>query len=908
MSTAERPDEQASLLSSRSSIIALLVTLVIGLGLTAALFLVFGGMDRERLRYQVERGAQTLSLYGDQPWLAEIVEQTYALLDSVSDPLGQGGDPVRVIADSDEWNNLPPTLTGTRLEYLPRIVSGEFDAFAYNPGLMENFNLPIMEQGPDGLQPAGARDEYFPVMYEASHDRPMATLGLDRAADPLFRAAMDQARDSGLVTSYSLFPLPGMGQEFIASHYYMALYDGGVVPESLAARREQHVGFVSAVTYAPAQEILPFFPDSILGIEAMFFSPSPTFTLDDLGPEISRALGRGDLHQLIYMLDDDLVGMIVRPTEALAESMRTAQRWWALGGGLSLTFLGCMMIQWSRMQSQKVVRLVHQRTHALAEQTRRLGETNAALVASEARYRMLADNASDVIYTYDLEGNYTYISPSVEQQTGFPVEDYIGKPVYTHLDRISARKVRLSIRTLHSRLQDKTASFQDYRTFEYSTWCKDGSTKQLETTESPLLDEEGQLTGFLGVARDVTQRKTAEEEKALLEEAYRHSQKMEAIGTLAGGVAHDFNNLLTALLGHTELLAIRLKGNPSAMQSINVVEKAALRARDLTSQLLGFARKGRFQAVPVNLNRIVAEVESFIERTVNKNVRIRQDLSIQAPVVIGDPLQMSQIFLNLAINACDAMPEGGELTFTTRIVSADEGLPEQNAEFKPGPYCVVEVADTGMGIASDKQERIFEPFYTDKPVGQGTGMGLAMVYGVTTSHGGVVTVDSAPGKGARFRVYLPAFSADDGHENDSEDKCEDWEGHAADLKDSGRKRTVLLVDDEEAVRTTAQQMLSLLGYRVYQAVDGKDAAWVFQAHQDEIDLAIIDMIMPDMGGLECLQTLRQLDPALMIILSSGYSKEEIEARLQEEHVAGFLQKPYRLQQLSDLMAQATVGL
>jgi CheY-like chemotaxis protein len=366
---------------------------------------------------------------------------------------------------------------------------------------------------------------------------------------------------------------------------------------------------------------------------------------------------------------------------------------------------------------------------------------------------------------------------------------------------------------------------------------------------------------------------------------------MESLGTLAGGIAHDFNNLLTGVIGHTDLLKLDFSNDTRASHSLSVIEMAALRAKDLTSQLLGFARKGRFQQVPVEINLVVAEVISLMERTLDRNIVISCTNCPDNPVVLGDPGQISQIFLNLAVNARDAMPKGGTLSFAIHTEELDAEFCRSHIELAPGLFCIITVSDTGIGIANDKLEQIFEPFFTDKPDGKGTGLGLAMVYGVTRNHNGTVTVYSERGKGSTFRIYLPARAAS------KERGFRPKQGSL--VKGSGH---VLLIDDQEVVRQIGSRMLEQLGYRVSVAGDGVEGLARYREQWQDITLVIIDMIMPNMGGLDCLEALRKINPDIKAVLSSGFSRDSIADKINEEHIMGFLQKPFRLQELSDLLA------
>jgi two-component system, cell cycle sensor histidine kinase and response regulator CckA len=387
-------------------------------------------------------------------------------------------------------------------------------------------------------------------------------------------------------------------------------------------------------------------------------------------------------------------------------------------------------------------------------------------------------------------------------------------------------------------------------------------------------------------------RRRAEADKANLEEQLRQSQKLEAVGTLAGGIAHDFNNLLTGILGYADMLRAGGLSPSQTEKAASVIERAARRAAELTQQLLGFARKGKYQNIPVDLHATIAEVSSLLGRTLEKNITIESSLRATDPFVLGDPVQIQQVILNLSVNARDAMAGGGKLSFLTDRVT----LPlraDHDSDSAAGDFIKLVVADTGCGIPLEVQPRIFEPFFTTKEQGKGTGMGLSMVYGIVKNHGGSICVSSDASSGTRFEILWPAVDRPS--------------LVAVDAEETVRVRvanTVLFVDDEELVRTVAASMLETLGYKVILARDGQEAVDVFRARQDEIDLVILDMAMPRMGGRECFLELRKIRPDVRAILSTGYALDEATQRVLDEGMVGFTQKPYVMDHLATALIKA----
>jgi PAS domain S-box-containing protein len=386
-------------------------------------------------------------------------------------------------------------------------------------------------------------------------------------------------------------------------------------------------------------------------------------------------------------------------------------------------------------------------------------------------------------------------------------------------------------------------------------------------------------------------------EQRELEGRLRQAQKMEAIGTLAGGVSHDFNNIIQAILGYTSLLKVRLEGQEEAAAQVEAIERASLRAGELTRQLLGFARRGRLEVKPTDLNGVVDKVVSMIRPTFDRSIDIRTALSAGLSPVEGDAGQLEQSLLNLCINARDAMPGGGTLRIETRNATLSEPEAYGPAMAPPGAYVSLSVSDTGVGIPSGNLPRIFEPFFTTKEPGKGSGMGLAMVYGIVKNHGGWIDVRSPSGRGTTFRILLPASTSMPAVT-------------AAPIQPeilAGGTETILFVDDEESLRLLATEMLGSLGYTVVTAKNGIEALARYAEKRGEIALVILDLIMPEMGGVETFRRLREIDPAARVLVSSGYAGDERPEMLLAEGVAGFLRKPYRLGALAAAIRQALSG-
>ncbi|NTW98381.1 MAG: response regulator [Geobacteraceae bacterium] len=389
----------------------------------------------------------------------------------------------------------------------------------------------------------------------------------------------------------------------------------------------------------------------------------------------------------------------------------------------------------------------------------------------------------------------------------------------------------------------------------------------------------------LTVTLDVTEQKR-------MEDQIRQTQKMEVIGQLAGGVAHDFNNMLTAILGSSELMERYVKDNSAAIKLLGNIQKAASRSADLTGQLLAFSRKGQKKAVQTCINTTIHEVISLLERTIGKTITLKTKLIAKNACVLGDPALLQNVLLNLGVNARDAMPKGGVITFATANVELDARYCQScTFTITPGQYIEISVSDTGTGMSDETIQHVFEPFFTTKEVGKGTGLGLAAVYGTVTDHNGCIQISSELGTGTIFKLYFPV-SGDKKIESACSEEL---------IRGSGG---ILLVDDEELLRDVGKALLEDLGYRVYLAEEGEQALETYARERENISLVILDMLMPKMGGKETLLRLMENYPDTRVLISSGFNQEGTVDDLKNIGARGFLQKPYLCQELCKAVTEA----
>jgi PAS domain S-box-containing protein len=494
-------------------------------------------------------------------------------------------------------------------------------------------------------------------------------------------------------------------------------------------------------------------------------------------------------------------------------------------------------------------------------------EARRALAESEEKFRTVVEDANMLVVELDPEGRIRLFNRAAEALTGYRAEEVAGKDCIALLvpERERARVAGEFRRILEGK---------DAEGLPVTILTRSGEERIVSWNGRALHDATGRLRGLVGLCADITERRRMEAERHRLQTALARAQKMEALGSLAGGVAHEFNNVLGPIMGYTSLLLARMGRNDPFLDMVEKIHRSARRAGELTEQLLGFARGGQHEIAPVSLNEIVRRVLSVVSRTVGPKIEIRTVLDPSLPDVEGNAGQLEQSLLNLFRNARDAMPDGGVLTITTGSARLSAREAKTYHVGRPGDYSFIEVRDTGMGMTDEVRQRIFEPFFSTRRTRERTGLGLAMVYGVVKSHSGGIHVDSAPGRGSAFRIFLPAEPYPRGSE------------------------TILVVDDEPAVRDMCEALLSALGYRAILAEDGEAACRVYRERGREVDLVLLDLVMPRMGGRETFRALRAMDPGVRVLLSSGYARQGEAQEILDGGARGFLQKPYGISELA----------
>jgi two-component system, cell cycle sensor histidine kinase and response regulator CckA len=506
----------------------------------------------------------------------------------------------------------------------------------------------------------------------------------------------------------------------------------------------------------------------------------------------------------------------------------------------------------------------------------------AELRTAEARYRTLVERLPAITYVAELGagGPWHYVSPQIEAMLGFSPAEWLSDPMnwmnHIHPDD---REVALAAEKL---FQETHELFQA----EYRMCARDGRLLWFRD-EGVLLQTDGQVLLMQGVLYDITEHKR-------LEDQLRHSQKMEAVGQLAGGVAHDFNNLLMLIQAHNEHLRERLGPDDPAQKDALQIENAVTRAASLTGQLLAFSRKQVLRPKVLDLNVVLADVAKMLHRLIGENIEIKVVPAPSLGRVKADPGQIEQVILNLAVNSRDAMPHGGSLTIETRDVELDEDDSRTQEGAPAGKYVMLTVSDTGSGMDIETQAHIFEPFFTTKAPGKGTGLGLATVYGVVKQSDGWIWVDSEPGRGTTFKIHLPRVDELEVEESQAQTQPATATALASALKGT---ETVLVVEDQDGIRDIVGESLRRNGYKVLIAVDGNEALQMASSYADPIHLMITDLVMPNIGGRELAQRLTPLRPQMKVLFMSGYSEHTANSE-DNDLTATVLQKPFSLDALA----------
>jgi two-component system, cell cycle sensor histidine kinase and response regulator CckA len=507
------------------------------------------------------------------------------------------------------------------------------------------------------------------------------------------------------------------------------------------------------------------------------------------------------------------------------------------------------------------------------------------LTDQEKVFRLITENAEDLITVVDRDGKRHYDSPGYNK-LGYTREELGGSSVPTQIHP-DDREALIAAR-------EETFKTGVGPRVEYRFRRKDGEWRMMESTRSPVRNDRGEIVQVVIVSRDITERKQTEELLRRRDEQLRQAQKMEAVGRLSGGIAHDFNNLLGVIIGYSEAIEYRTEPSDPLRKNATEIRKAGERAASLTNQLLAFSRQQVLQPQVLDLNALVTDMGKMLRRLIGIHIELTTELATDLGQIKAEQSQIEQVILNLVVNARDAMPYGGNLLIETSNLDVDEDLASAFPFLQPGPYVLLRVKDTGIGMDAETRRHIFEPFFTTKEPGKGTGLGLATVYGVVKQSGGGVIVDSEPGKGTTFKIFLPQTQ-------------ESAVAPATDDNASKRSMgtgTILLAEDEEALLNLTAERLRECGYTVLPARDGIQALEIARSLREPIHLLLTDIMMPRMGGLSLARTLSELRPGIHIVFMTGHAEQEASYREALNSGAESIQKPFSHERLIQLVRQA----
>jgi two-component system, cell cycle sensor histidine kinase and response regulator CckA len=534
----------------------------------------------------------------------------------------------------------------------------------------------------------------------------------------------------------------------------------------------------------------------------------------------------------------------------------------------------------------------------LQHRIQELESTKSALAVTNRHLQAVLNAASEFsIIATDRDGLITIFNRGSEKMLGYTADEMVGKqtPLILHL----SSEVETRGRELSSELGREVAGFMVFvehacdvgaEQHEWTYLRKDGCRILVSLTVTPMRDELGNVAGFLGIAEDITKQRLAEEEKEKMAQSLLHAQKIDSIGRLAGGIAHDFNNLLTPILGYGELLRASCVDDERSIRKIDAILTAASKAGDLTRQLLAFGRKQVMEMKTIDLNQTIKAFSIMLERTIRENISISMRLDADPANILADKSQIEQIIMNLAVNAQDAMPDGGTLLIETSSLTLQQAAIGQ-PDLQPGRYVLFTVSDTGIGMDEETRNRIFEPFFTTKQLGKGTGLGLSTVFGIVKQHGGSISIYSEPDNGSTFRIYFPSV------EESPDDAVASSDNTIR--KTVCSNATILLVEDNQMVRELTSELLTESGYVVLSSDDPQQGLEMLRAHGGHVDLLLSDVIMPQKNGPMLYEELKYIQSDLKVLYMSGYSENFILSNEIPGIHTNYIQKPFTARSLLD---------
>ena len=847
-----------------------------GAGLTLAVWRYSQDREAERIRTGFLSRAQTQATVVAQR-LRNYEEMAYSLRDSfigqenvtreefnrVAQSLLQRHNGVQAL----EWVQIVPGSQRTQLEAEASRELGQ--PFVFRHRLPDNT-----------LEPAPASGEYFVVNYAEPVAGNEPVLGFDLRSSS-FAALLATARDDRKMKLSPPVRLilpagapPEYGVIFILPFWRSQLPNSAVEGFVLGVLRARTMLAQShRITTSEALDTYYLDPQSAPGSSLLLLYANFAGAEPDQLETVSlpRLDDPADVREKLVVGNREWL-MVMRPNAAWVKRVATFQSGIILASGLTITALLALFVNSLLQRTNRIEREVDERTRQLR--------------ATELRLQHIVAHSPAAIFLKDLDGRYLLGNQPFAELCSRPLPEIIG--------RTDAELFPTPEGQLYRTHDLEVIAAGRPMEFEETTTLPD-QIRSCIVHKFPLIDEDRRAYALCGIATDITDRKAAEEQKLLLERRLQQSQKLESLGVLAGGVAHDFNNILTAILGNASLANLELPADNPVHAQLRQIEHAARRASDLCAQMLAYAGKTAFVTTPVSLTALVQDTTALLEVTVGRRVRLDLQTAADLPAVLGDATQLRQIVMNLVINGADAIGErtGGTIIIRTfvRDVTADFfATAVQSPALAAGRYVGLEVVDNGSGMSPEVLVRIFEPFFTTKFSGRG--LGLAAVLGIVQSHHGALFVESTVGLGTTFRLFLPASNtASDLHQS------------AAVPVRPALRGTVLIVDDEQAVRLVALKALRAVGVQVLEAGDGETGLQVYRERAGSIDVILLDLTMPGLGGEETLRQLRAIAPRLPVVVMSGYSEGETMRRCASLGVASYLAKPFAIPELVARLSQ-----
>ncbi len=591
----------------------------------------------------------------------------------------------------------------------------------------------------------------------------------------------------------------------------------------------------------------------IVGIVAVFgISTLVTGPLSQMAKTVEQ-ISQGDLTQRAAVSSQDEVGQLAQSFNLMVDSLESAHR--------ELKDLNASLEE-----------RVTERTKELQQEIDERRRAEEALRKSEEKYRNIFENIAEGIYQSTPEGKILLVNPAIVKMLGYDSANELMQI------NVEAGYQSPADRRKFEELMEK---YGQVKGLEANWKKKDGTTLIVREKAHVVRDDEGEILYYEGTIEDITERK-------LLEKQLLQSQKMEAVGTLVGGIAHDFNNILTAVQGYTQLALMTVQEDDPLYRTLNGIQKAAIRATNLIRQLLLFSRRQPMELTPLDLNKVIEDLTKMLSRLIGEDISLNTDLESDLWTVKADAGSVEQAITNLVVNARDALPEGGEITIKTEKVPVNNEYCKTYRDARPGKFVCLSVQDTGIGMDQATIERIFEPFFSTKGVGKGSGLGLSAVYGIVEQHEGWINVESSPDNGAIFRIYLPAGFIRPKEKQRTVVSLEAFKG---------KGERILLVEDEKSVRDSSTKMISENGYMVFAAADVQETLDIFEREEGNFDLIFCDVVLPDGRGPKLVEWLLKRKPGIHVLFTSGYSREKSNWRAIQEGGYQFLPKPYLLPDL-----------